>query len=116
MLATFLSARSRLRLATGLLIAAATVVSIIPGASAAAEAGVVHFRCTNPASGATWPMVVDLDHRLVDSQPATITDRTISWPDPKQGFFDFDRATGKLQFRNPSSTGGYFLNYMCRPE
>ena len=69
-----------------------------------------------PASGASWPIVVDLDRGRVDSLPATITDKWISWHDPKQGFFDLERATGKLQFRNASSTGGYFLYYTCRPE
>ena len=61
-------------------------------------------------------LVVDLDHGRVDSLSATITDNWITWHDPKQGFFDFERATGKLQFRNASSTGGYFLYYTCRPE
>lgn len=82
----------------------------------AAAAGILHLRCTNPASGASWPVVVDLDHARVDSQAATITDKWITWRDPKQGFFDFERDTGKLQFRNASSTGGYFLYYTCRPE
>ena len=77
---------------------------------------ILHLRCTNPASGASWPIVVDLDHGRVDSLAATITDKWISWHDPKQGFFDLERATGKLQFRNASSTGGYFLHYTCRPE
>jgi hypothetical protein len=82
----------------------------------AGAAGILHLRCTNPTSGASWPIVVDLDHGRVDSLSATITDKWITWRDPKQGFFDFDRDTGKLQFRNASSTGGYFLYYTCRPE
>ena len=86
------------------------------GDGRATAAGILHLRCTNPASGASWPVVVDLDHARVDSQSATITDKWITWRDPKQGFFDFERDTGKLQFRNASSTGGYFLYYTCRPE
>ena len=86
------------------------------GDGRAAAAGILHLRCTNAASGASWPIAVDLDHGRVDSLSATITDKWISWHDPKQGFFDFERATGKLQFRNASSTGGYFLHYTCRPE
>jgi hypothetical protein len=78
--------------------------------------GSLHLRCTNPASGTSWPIVVDLDHGRVDSLAATITDKRITWHDPKRGYFDFDRATGQLQFRNASSTGGYFLHYTCRPE
>jgi hypothetical protein len=86
------------------------------GDGLAAAAGILHLRCTNPASGASWPIVVDLDHGRVDSLSATITDKWITWHDPKQGFFDFERGTGKLQLRNASSTGGYFLYYMCRPD
>lgn len=82
----------------------------------AAATSVLRLRCTNNASGASWPIVVDLDHRRVDSLPATVTDQWISWHDPKQGFFDLERATGKLQYRNASSTGGYFLYYSCRAE
>ena len=93
----------------------AASVPVAPGGWAA-ETGTLHLRCTNQASGASWPIVVDLDHKLVDSLPATITDERISWPDPKQGIFDLERATGKLQFRNASSTGGYYLYYTCRPE
>jgi hypothetical protein len=97
-----------------LLAAAASAVPTAGGE--AAESGTLRLRCTNPASGANWPVVVDLDHARVDMLPATITEKWISWPDPKQGFFDLERATGKLQFRNASSTGGYFLYYTCRPE
>jgi hypothetical protein len=81
-----------------------------------AAGALLRLRCTNPASGANWPIIVDLDRGQVDSLPATITDQSISWHDPKQGFFDLDRATGKLEMRNASSTGGYFLHYTCRPE
>jgi hypothetical protein len=77
--------------------------------------GQLHLRCTNPASGASWPIVIDLDRNRVNSSAATITDRWISWRDPNRGFFDLDRATGKLELRNASSTGGYFLHYQCDP-
>jgi hypothetical protein len=82
----------------------------------AAAAEMLHLRCTNPASGASWPLDVDLDGGRVGSFSATITDKRISWRDPKEGFFDLDRATGQLELRNASSTGGYFLHYKCRPE
>jgi hypothetical protein len=98
------------------LFAAAAASGVLAAGAGAAETGTLHLRCTNSASGASWSIAVDLDHSLVDSLPATITDKWISWPDPKQGFFDLERATGKLQFRNASSTGGYFLYYKCRPE
>jgi hypothetical protein len=94
----------------------AACVWVTPGGVWAADGGVLHLRCTNDSSGASWQIVIDLDHSRVDAQPATITDRSISWPDPKQGHFDLDRATGKLQFSNASSTGGYYLHYTCKPE
>ena len=97
-------------------IAAGALLLASAGDGAQAAAGTLRLRCTNPASGASWPVVVDLDHGRVDSLAATITDKSISWHDPKEGFFDLDRATGKLQLRNASSTGGYFLYYACRLE
>ncbi|MGH7065329.1 MAG: hypothetical protein ACREET_14745 [Stellaceae bacterium] len=97
-------------MAAGLLLLASA------GGGRAAAARLLHLRCTNPASGTSWPVVVDLDRGRVGSSAATITEAWISWHDPKQGFFDLERATGKLQLRNASSTGGYFLHYTCRPE
>jgi hypothetical protein len=104
----------RRRLVSG--IAAGAVLVASAAGSQAAAPGILHLRCTNPTSGASWTVVVDLDHGQVDSLAAAISDKWISWRDPKQGFFDFDRATGKLQLRNASSTGGYFLYYTCQPE
>ena len=115
MLATFLSARRLFAIAPRLVLAVA-ILLIFQLEGQAAETGTLDLRCTNTTSGASWTIVVDLDHSRVDSSPATITDKRITWPDPKQGFFDFDRTTGKLQFRNASSTGGYFLYYSCRPQ
>ena len=80
-----------------------------------ATAKTLRLNCTNPASGTSFPIVVDLDHNRVGTLDATITGKWISWHDPQQGFFDLDRTTGKLRLRNASSTGGYFLNYVCRP-
>jgi hypothetical protein len=114
MLENFFQTGGRARLTAALLAAFGGMMLATGGW--AAETGTLHLRCTNAASGASWPIVVDLDHARVDSIPATITDKQISWPDPKQGFFDLERASGKLQFRNASSTGGYFLYYTCRPE
>jgi hypothetical protein len=82
----------------------------------AAETGLLHLRCTNPAGGANWSIVVDLDQRLVDSRPASITSSWISWHNANGGVFELERATGKLQLRAASSTGGYFLRYTCEPE
>jgi hypothetical protein len=97
-------------------IAAGALVLAAVGSGAAMAAGILRLRCTNPASGTSWQIVVDLDRARVDSFPATITPEWISWHDPTRGFFDLERATGKLQLRNASSTGGYFLHYTCRSE
>jgi hypothetical protein len=94
--------------------AALWLASAAAGRAAAAQA--LHLRCTNPVSGASWPIVVDLDRGRVGDIAATITGNWISWHDPKRGFFDLDRATGKLRLRNASATGGYFLYYICRPD
>jgi hypothetical protein len=106
--------RRRRRLVCG--IAAGALLLASAGDGRADAAGILRLRCTNPASGASWPIVVDLDHRRVDSLSATITGKRITWHDPKQGFFDLERGSGKLELRNASSTGGYFLYYVCRPE
>lgn len=97
-------------------IAAGALLLAATGVGRAAEPGILRLRCTNPASGASWPVVVDLARGRVGSFSATITDKSIAWRDPNHGFFDFERATGKLQLRNASSTGGYFLYYTCQPE
>jgi hypothetical protein len=104
--------RCRRRMVSWLTAAALLLASASDGQAVAA--GILHLRCTNPASGASWPITVDLDHSRVDSLAATITDGWINWHDPKQGVFELERATGRLQFRNASSTGGYFLYYTCR--
>jgi hypothetical protein len=97
-------------------ISVAALLLASAGCARAAASGVLHLRCTNRASGATLPFVVDFDHSRVDSLAATITDKWISWHDPKQGFFDLERATGNLRLRNASATGGYFLYYTCRSD
>src|SRR5580704_8608063 len=76
-----------------------------------AHAAILKLNCTNPASGTSWQLVVDLDHKLVDSMPATISEKRISWQDSARRLYDFDRATGRLEMRNASSTGGYALSY-----
>jgi hypothetical protein len=81
-----------------------------------APAAATHLRCTNPASGASWELVVDHDRRLVDSYPASIGEKWISWFDPTdRGYFDLERTTGELQVRHASSTGGYYLFDKCEP-
>jgi hypothetical protein len=102
------------QLVGGLSLLAAMAVPAAEGL--AAEGGVLHLRCTNPVGGANWPVAVDLDHGLVDSRPATISGGWIKWTDAKGGVYELERATGKLQLRGASTTGGYFLHYTCQPE
>jgi hypothetical protein len=90
--------------------------TLFAGSPPGQTAAILHLRCTNPASGANWPLAVDFERGRVDALPATITQQWISWHDPQAGFFDLERATGRLELRNASSTGGYFLHYRCRPE
>jgi hypothetical protein len=104
---------SRLVAVMGLILAGSLTAGV---EGRAAETGSLHMSCTNPTGGATWAIVVDLDHGSVDALPATISSKWISWHDPKQGYLDLERATGKLQVRNVSTTGGYFLHYVCKPE
>jgi len=115
MLRNFFDYGALIRLSGGLMLALAT--SAIPASGGwAAEAGLLRLRCTNPIGGATWSIVVDLDRNLVDTLPATITDKWISWTDRSRGIYELERATGKLQLRAASTTGGYFLHYVCQPE
>jgi len=73
--------------------------------------------CTNPASGATWQILVDYDKRTVDSYPARVDDTKISWHDAKDGGnYTLDRDSGKLTVIVASSTGGYFLHDRCKPR
>ncbi len=60
-------------------------------------------------------MKVDLVKRTVDSYPADISDRSITWQDTRRGgIYEYDRISGNMTMRGPSSTGGYFLYYRCR--
>lgn len=80
-----------------------------------AHADTTTLVCSNLSSGTTWDVKVDFDHHMVDSFPAEISDQSITWQDPqRQGIYEFDRASGNMTMRGPSSTGGYFLYYHCR--
>ncbi|HEV2300427.1 MAG TPA: hypothetical protein VGR91_02545 [Stellaceae bacterium] len=70
--------------------------------------------CTNPASGASWQVMIDYPKSTVDANPAEITPAAISWFDPKDGgHYTLDRKTGKLTATVASSTGGYFRHGRC---
>jgi hypothetical protein len=114
MLEKFFSRAARIRLDSGLLLV--TIIAWPIANDAAAEGGLLHLRCTNPVGGANWSVAVDLDRGLVDSRPATISGSWIKWTDGKGGTYELERATGKLQLRAASTTGGYFLHYTCQSE
>jgi hypothetical protein len=79
----------------------------------AARAAGTALHCTNTTSGATWDIPVDFAHGEVDSVPAKISDRAISWEDSTLHYYDFDRATGDLEMHVASSTGGFYLTDRC---
>jgi hypothetical protein len=111
----FFYARGRGALAAALF---AVLAGSFVGASGgrAADTGMLHLSCVNLVGGARISIVIDLDRALADSQPAKLSDKWITWHDPQRGYLDLERASGRLDIRNASSTGGYFLHYQCQPE
>ncbi len=80
-----------------------------------APAGTILVTCTNPASGATWQLRIDLWHATVDANPAEIGAHEISWHDAKEGGNDtLDRRSGALTIIVASSTGGFIREDRCR--
>jgi hypothetical protein len=80
------------------------------------RAGVPAMICTNPFSGATWRISIDHDRSTVDSNPAQISEASITWQDAKDGgHYTLDLGSGDLTVIVASSTGGYFLHDHCRP-
>jgi hypothetical protein len=79
--------------------------------------GTVAITCANVASGATWQITIDYDHRTVDSAPASISDSEIFWRDPKDGWkYTLDRKSGKLTVVFASSMGGNMYFHRCKLE
>jgi len=96
-------------------IAALATGLIVPALGFAAQPGPAAITCTNPNSGATWPISIDYANATVDSYPASISDTEISWRNIKESAnYTLDLKTGKLTAIYPSSTGGYFLFDRCR--
>ncbi len=88
-----------------------------PARSIEAAHGQIPVTCTNPASGATWQIMIDYDHSTVDSNPARISEKEIWWRDAKDGWdYTLDRKSGKLTVVLASSTGGSFLYDRCKLE
>jgi hypothetical protein len=88
-----------------------------PTAGAAAPPAATVLLCTNPVSHASWRIHIDFDKRTVDSNPARISDTSISWRDRSDGGnYTLDRQSGELTVVLASSTGGYFLHDRCALE
>ena len=95
----------------------AALVAAIPAVGAQAQKGESSVSCTNPHSGATWKIRIDYDRSTVDSNPARISEATISWRDAKDGWnYTLDRKSGKLTVILASATGGNFLYDQCKLE
>jgi hypothetical protein len=78
------------------------------------QRGETAITCTNPFSGTSWQIKIDYGQRTVDSNPADISDSTISWRDSTNGWkYMLDRKSGKLTVTLASATGGNFLYDQC---
>jgi hypothetical protein len=95
----------------------ALLVLCLSVAPSLARADVTTLVCTNPNNGATLDVKVDSDRRTADSFPAEISDQWITWQDKQQNqVYEYERASGNLTMRGPSSMGGYFLYYRCSAQ
>jgi hypothetical protein len=96
-------------------IAAITAGAAAPPVTAsAAPHAATMLLCTNLASRASWRISIDFEADTVDSNPARITDATISWHDRTDGGnYTLNRTSGDLTVVLTSSTGGYFLHDHC---
>ena len=98
-------------------IAALAAVYVAPAVATGAPPGAKAITCTNATSGTTWQIQIDYDRGTVDSNPARISDGTISWHDVSDGGnYTLDRKSGDLTVVVASATGGYFLYHHCRLE
>jgi hypothetical protein len=97
--------------------ALAVLMLDLSGSAVEAQQGETALTCTNPISGASWQIRIDYDRRAVDSNPARISDASISWHDASEGGnYTLDRKSGNLTVVIASSTGGSFLYYRCKLE
>jgi len=91
--------------------------STLPTISGYAQESETALTCTNPASGASWQIMIDYRKPAVDSNPAEVSGTGSSWFDPKDGSNNvLDRRSGELTARVASSTGGYFRRARCALE
>jgi hypothetical protein len=95
---------------------AAIAAFLVLGMTAPAISGETAITCTNPASGARFQIKIDYDRSTVDTNPARINDREISWRDENRWNYTLDRKSGNLTIILASSTGGSFLYDRCQLE
>jgi hypothetical protein len=95
---------------------AAAISGVAVGMVAPAMAGETAITCTNPFSGASFQIKIDYDRSTVDTNPARINDREISWRDENRWNYTLDRKSGNLTIILASSTGGSFLYDRCKLE
>jgi hypothetical protein len=103
------------RLARGKRLAGGIYVLVL-GMTVPAIGGETAITCTNLASGANFQIKIDYDRNTVDSNPARISDREISWRDENRWNYTLDRKSGNLTIVLASSTGGNFLYESCKLE
>jgi hypothetical protein len=106
---------TRVKFVIAISYALASSVSGLPSTvRLAAQAAEITFLCVNSSSGTTWNLKVDDERQTADSFPAEFATIRIAWHDSgRGGFYDLDRNSGLLTFRNASSTGGYILYHRC---
>jgi len=95
---------------------AAGIGALVFGMTVHAVSGETAITCANLASGAGFQIKIDYDRSTVDSNPAKISDREISWRDEKRWNYTLDRRSGNLTIVLASSTGGNFLYDRCKLE
>jgi hypothetical protein len=78
--------------------------------------GEAAITCTNLSSGASFQIKIDYGRSTVDTNPAQISDREISWRDQNRWNYTLDRKSGNLTIILASSTGGSFLYDRCKLE
>ena len=92
----------------------AALGALVFGMTVPAASGETAITCSNLASGASFEIKIDYDRSTVDSNPAKINEREISWRDEKRWNYTLDRKSGDLTIVLASSTGGNFLYDRCK--
>jgi hypothetical protein len=94
----------------------AGIGALVLGMTVPATGGETAVTCTNLVSGASFQIKIDYDRSTVDTNPAQINDREISWRDENRWNYTLDRKSGNLTIILASATGGNFLHDRCKLE